>query len=113
VATSLPNRAHLGPFVYAITDRKRDWKRLAPGDMDTHWGLTLHAEATILLNPQSSPALQRVTLLHELLHAAAFAGGQLDTRKRTEEQWVAMTAPQLLDCLRRSPEVAAYLLGDE
>lgn len=113
MATSLPKRAHLGPFTYVISDRKADWKRLAPGMRAGHWGITHHASGTILLNPAANPMLQRATLLHELMHATTFAGGVHDDVERTEEQWITATAPRLLDALRRSPDVAAYLLGDE
>ena len=112
MATSLPSHAVLGPLTYAISSKRRDWRNLAPGDIDGHWGMTVHAAGAILLNPDSNPDLLRVTLLHELLHAAAFAGGQLTDRKRTEEEWVALVAPQLLDALTRSPGLIEYLAGE-
>ena len=58
-----------------------------------------------------NPTLARVTLLHELLHACAFASGVLDTRKRPEEAWVSMVAPMLLDSLARSDGLMEFLSG--
>lgn len=105
-----PPEVKLGPFTYRVTSKARDWKKL-DRDMDSHWGYTDHGSATILMRPDLNPALERVTLLHEVLHAAAFAGGVLDTRKRPEEAWVVMVAPMLLDAMDRSPGLAEFLFG--
>lgn len=107
---ALPTSARLGPFEYRISDKRADWKRLKI-DPDTHWGYTHHDTSTILLNPKMPDTLRRVTLLHELLHAGAFSGGVHDGRKRTEEEWVSLAAPRLLDCMDRSPDVARFLFG--
>lgn len=73
------------------------------------YGYTDHKAGLILTYPETSEAMRRTVLLHELMHAAAFAAGQLDNRKRSEEDWVASVAPMLLDALQRSPELTAYL----
>lgn len=106
---ALPTSARLGPFEYRITDKRADWKRLN-ADHKNHWGLTDHGSSTILLNPDMSPAMTRTILLHELLHAAAFCGGTT-IGKRSEEDWVSLAAPRLLDCMDRSPDVARFLFG--
>lgn len=109
----LPKSATLGPFTYRITDSKADWKRLGKTMTDKVWGYTEHGTATIYIQPDIEPVLRRVILLHEILHAAAFAGGVLDERKRREEAWVSMTAPSLMDALNRSPGLVEYLFGGE
>ena len=112
---AMPKRIHLGPLTYRVTTRLADWQELAADEMEDGsvdaWGFTHHTTGTILINPDSHPGLQRVTLLHEILHAAAFTGGALDNRKRDEESWVVMAAAPLLDALTRSPGLLAYLGG--
>lgn len=107
----LPRKALLGPFVYRITDRRSEWEKYAPeiAVEEDWWGYTHHASATILIQPDMNLALQRTIVMHELLHACCFASGMLDTRKRDEEQWVAMVAPMILDSISRSPGMADFL----
>lgn len=106
---TLPRSAVLGPFEYRITASRKEWKKRSP-EPNGLYGYTDHHLGLILIYPETAPAMRRTVLLHELMHAAAFAAGQLDSRKRNEEDWVAMVAPMLLDALRRSPELSAYLL---
>lgn len=112
MAAALPTRAVLGPFVYRITTDPDEW---AASDKDPaqHYGYTDHERGVIIVHERTTDSMRRVVLLHELMHAAAFAGGQLDNSKRREEQWVVGVAPMLLDALRRSPELTAYLLDGE
>lgn len=107
--SDLPTSALLGPFEYQITADLDEWETSGadPGDLYGHCD---HQRGVILVHPSTSEAMKRVVLLHELMHAAVFCAGQIDTRKRREEEWVVMTAPMLLDALRRSPKLAAYLL---
>lgn len=105
----LPAVVNLGPFAYKVTSDKADWRALGKGMLKNHWGYTEHTTATIYVHPGANRTLQRVTLLHEILHAAAFAGGVLDTRKRPEEAWVSMASPPFLDALTRSPGLVEFL----
>ena len=109
----MPTSVHLGPFTYRLTDDAADWAALKKSVRDGCYGYTLHVSATIYLHPEIEPNLKRVIAVHEILHAAAFAGGQHDTSKRDEEAWVAMAAPQLLDALRRTPGLMAWLGNEE
>lgn len=109
--SAMPAVANLGPFTYRLTAKRKEWERHCP-DPDVLYGYTNHRLELILVCPETSPAMRRTVLLHELMHAAAFAAGQLDNRKRREEDWVAMVAPMLLDALRRSPALARYLAED-
>lgn len=105
---SLPPSACLGPFDYRLTDDEQEWRDHCP-EPDALYGYTDHRRGLILVCPDASLAMRRTVLLHELMHAAALAAGQLDDRKRCEEDWVAMVAPMLLDALRRSPALVRYL----
>lgn len=104
----LPTVAHLGPFCYRITSDNEEWS-LSDVDPAQNYGYTDHERGVIILHASTTDAMRRVVLLHELMHAAAFCAGQIDKRKRKEEDWVVMTAPMLLDALQRSPDVTRYL----
>lgn len=106
---ALPPGASLGPFDYRISDDDTEWRDICP-EPDVLYGYTDHRRGLILVCPYTSLAMRRTVLLHELMHAAAFAAGQLDNRERNEEDWVAMVAPMLLDALRRSPSLTRYLI---
>lgn len=101
----------MGPFVYRLTESRRDWEDLPDSAQTDNWGYTDHASATIHLQPDMNPALKRTIALHEILHACAFAGGSVTSAKRGEEEWVTTTAPMLLDAMTRSPGLAAFLSG--
>lgn len=102
---------NLGPFQYRASWSKKEWLRYCP-DPDVLYGYTHHRRELILVQPDTSATMRKTVLLHEVMHAAAFTAGHIDSRKRSEEAWVVMVAPLLLDALRRSPDLTAYLLDD-
>lgn len=106
----LPRWVNIGPLRFRLTDKQSDWDK-RDESTDDHWGLTDKAAGLILLDPGMNADLQRLIVLHELLHACCFASGMHDTRKRDEETWVAMVTPMLLDAIGRSPGMAAFLFG--
>lgn len=109
--SSMPSFATLGPFIYRVTTDADEWTA-SDVDPGQNYGYTDHERGVIIVHERTTDSMRRVVLLHELLHAAAFAAGQVDQRKRREEDWVVMVAPMLLDALRRSPELTAYLLEE-
>ena len=106
--STLPDGATMGPFEYRITDDQSEWAA-SNIDPEKHYGYTDHQRGVIIVHESTTDSMRRVVVLHELMHAAAFAAGQVHNRKRREEDWVVMVAPMLLDALRRSPGLAAYL----
>lgn len=108
---TIPASAKLGPFEYRITIKRKDWERHSP-EPDALYGYTCHRRGLILICPDTSPTMRRTVLLHELMHAAAFASGAVDDRERKEEDWVLSVAPMLLDALRRSPDLTTFLMQD-
>lgn len=111
VMGQLPRRAQLGPFRYRITMDPDEWT--ASGvDMDHHYGYTDHRRGVIIIHHETTDDMRRVVLLHELMHAAAFAAGCRFQTKQTEEKWVGMTAPMLLDGLLKSFELRQYLFRE-
>jgi hypothetical protein len=114
--STMPRQIHMGPLTYRVSTSLDDWKRLSPEDFDKDgdlrsWGYTHHTSGTILINPESHDVLQRLTLLHEIMHAAAFSAGQLYDRKRPEEDWVVMVSAPLLDAMKRTKGLTEYLRG--
>lgn len=73
------------------------------GDTDTY-------DLLIRVRPGMPADLERETLMHEVLHACYRTAG-IDSTIAREEQIVSGVSPFLLDALRRSPDLAAYLLA--
>jgi hypothetical protein len=110
-----PEYVQIGPIRYRITDQEADWhawekdggrkqKKMAGGA----W----NEQALILVNGDTDVQQQRVTVLHEVMHALVdmFTSYKERTDKETEEGWIGMTDAGLLDTLRRNPDLVAWLL---
>ncbi len=97
-----PRRIVTGPFTWRI-----EWVDLG----GEHYGETDQERLLIRMQPDLAPEFERETLMHELLHACYRTAG-IDSTVEREEQIVSGISPFLLDALRRSPGLAAYLLGD-
>jgi hypothetical protein len=109
---TLPESVVVGPVTYRITSRDEDWyayEQDGGGRQRNNYGATWPARATLLLNPNNPDQIQRVTVLHELLHAVSLTAGHRGG-KLTEERWVSMVDSLLLDTLVRNPDLAAWLL---
>lgn len=103
-----PFEIHLGPFRYVITIDPGEWEASGQDPAD-QYGYTDHERGAILIHPNVVDEMRRVVLIHELMHAAAFASGLIHNRKLREEEWVLSTAPLLLDALLRSPRLRREL----
>lgn len=102
-------RVQVGPLTYRITDDPREWEA-DHIELSGHYGYTDHRRGLIFIDAgEASSSMVPVILLHELMHAAAFAAGQLDNRKRREEDWVVLVAPVLVSILRDNPGLDAFL----
>lgn len=108
---ALPELVRVGPYTYRVTTAKADWKKYGP--KEDVWGYIDHEAGVILVGVFPNTSLTRSTLLHEVLHACAYATGQIGDELRNEEQWVSSTAPLLIDALRRSPGLVQYLAVDD
>jgi hypothetical protein len=106
---SMPKEIKVGPLVYRVTSDPREWQ---DDDIDLRdkYGYTDHRRGLIFVDAgEASPSMCPVILLHEVMHAAAFAAGQLDNRKRKEEAWVEMVAPLVVAALRESPGLLEFI----
>jgi hypothetical protein len=110
---TLPGSVVVGPVRYKITDSAEDWHAYEQDEGGRHrdeLGLAWHSRALILLNPKDPDAqVRRVTVLHEVCHAIIEAVGH-SNGKLSEEQWVRLFSPLLLDTLRRNPDLTRWLL---
>jgi len=117
---SLPTSVIIGPVTYRVTINPDDWMRYehkfqSKGD----YGHTLNIGATILINPDSTPDVVRLTLWHEIQHALfeTVMGSpdwlNLGENKDDREEAIirAIESPTLL-VLRDNPDLVAYLCGN-
>jgi len=111
----LPTAVIVGAVTYTVTADPADWVVLGRADLLGHCD---HNLALILLNPTSAPDVLRLTLWHEVLHAAinAAAGSppwkHLGGSKEHREETVVrrLESPTLM-VLRDNPDLAAYLVA--
>lgn len=101
----LPKVVYIGPFDYAVKQKKR---------LDTPMllGETKNEITTILIREAQSACSKRDTLLHEVLHAVLFSSGLLTALPLShddEERLVVTISPWLHQLLRDNPELIAYL----
>ena len=109
---TMPESVVVGPVTYRITDRDDDWREAqlhGQGKRDRCWGLTWEDRALILVNVHDEQK-RRETVLHEVMHAVAATVGAGSKKKHTEERWISMFSPLLLDTLQRNPDLIAWLL---
>lgn len=99
----------MGPYTYRVTSDPVEWAGLLQEEGHDLWGFTHNTRGIIYLQPDVNPSLERTTMLHELMHMAAFCGGTLHDGPREEEAWVLVAAPPLLDALRRTPGLLEWL----
>ena len=108
----LIEKIQIGPLLYQVVETDdftrydRTTRLLADDgafdpDDDGGMGLCVAATATILVRSSMKPALKRVTLLHECLHAILFNAGMPE---HCEEDLDAL-AHGLVDAFERNPRL--------
>ena len=116
----MPATVRVGSVTYRVTIDPDDWIRVehkvqSKGD----YGHCQNIEATIYVNPEATPDVQRVTLWHEVMHALCTAvmgspdwhGLGKEKHDREEAVVSAFESPIVL-VLRDNPDLTAYLLSD-
>lgn len=92
----------IGPHVYKVLSEDRD------GD---DFGSTDVRRCEIRVSSKQSPSQSRETLLHETLHALLTVTGLAsELGDDMEEKVATRLAPALLDSLRRTPALVAFLV---
>jgi len=116
-APTLPDSIKVGPIQYKVTADPDDWMRVEHRNQTKgNYGYTEHLSATIYLNPDQTPSVQRLTLLHEVMHAAAesLMGGSDWTslgkgREEREETIIRCWESPMLSIIRDNPALVAFL----
>jgi hypothetical protein len=111
---TLPDAVYIGPVRWRISDSQADWNTYAQAGgyrlgVDIV-GATLNRQALILIDPHEDPQVQRVTLLHEILHAIAWTVGTYAMGEMSQERWTNTITPTLLDTIRCNAELFAWLV---
>ena len=113
----MPASIRVGSVTYRVTTDPDDWMRFEHKNQSKGaYGHTEHLEATIFVNPETTPDVQRLTLWHEVMHAMheavmgapdwhGLGKGKID---REEAVISALESPTLL-VLRDNPELVTYL----
>jgi hypothetical protein len=103
-----PRFIHVGPYEYSV---HTDAAAVAELDSGDDGSCDFH-DVRITVNPARPEQVQRDTLLHEVLHAiGALTGLRRDLGEEAEERVVERLSSNLLDTLRRNPELVEYLLS--
>ena len=113
MSVALPKGIRIGPFAYKVVSKRAELnqRRVDYAERDLV-GQCDHRELTIAVDSALAPAVQRETLLHEVMHAIyALVGAE--GQKLTEEETILRIVPSLLDTLQRNPELAAFMLEVE
>lgn len=108
-----PDTIQVGAYRYtvhfdqAVIDAaSRDMKASLTGHSD-------HITQTIAVSPGLGPDAQAETLLHECFHAILTQVDGTPLEDRDEERLVVTLGYQVLDLLRRNPELVAYLMHEQ
>ena len=112
-----PLSVKVGPVAYRVTSDPDEWMR---AEHDTqrsgYYGITRNTQAVIYLNPEADPAVTRLTLWHETLHALfEVTMGSPDwhglgkTHNDREESVIRRLEGPTLTVLRDNPELVSYL----
>lgn len=114
---SRPEHVQVGPTRWRISDQEEDWhawEKDGGRKQNKLHGGTWPSKALILVNADTDVQQQRVTLLHEVMHALVdtYVYFKKDSDKETEEGWCSTTDAGLLDVLRRNPDLVRWLLED-
>lgn len=101
-----PDSVQIGPVRYAVLVEE-DLHTFSSEWVKQHLlGNITYKDAEIRLTAESSPEVQRVILLHEVLHGCF---DQINIEH--EEETVQALAFILLDTMRRNPQLISYLTG--
>jgi hypothetical protein len=113
----MPATVRVGSVTFRVTTDPDDWMRIEhKNQRKGDYGFTGYHEATIYINPESTPDTQRLTLWHEVMHAMCEAVmGSPDWRglgkekAAREEAVIAAFESPIVCVLRDNPPLVAYL----
>lgn len=106
--TPLPSRVQIGPLSYVISDDDATYNKAAVDQGEALWGKINYGKGTVVLCPDQNDAHKRLALLHEVLHGVWHLHDK--THESDEDVLRSLTA-DLLDTLRRNPDLVNFLLA--
>jgi len=115
--SDIPSTVQIGSVAFRVTIDPDEWMRIEHKNQSKgNYGYTGFHEATMYINPESTPDTQRLTLWHEVMHALCEAVmGSPDWRhlgkeKSDREEAVVSAFESPIVCvLRDNPKLVAYL----
>jgi len=113
----MPTSVIIGSVTFRVTINPDDWMRIEHKNQSKgNYGFTGYHEATIYINPESTPDTQRLTLWHEVMHAMCEAvmgspdwHGLGKEKSAREEAVVSAFESPIVLVLRDNPALVAYL----
>jgi len=115
--SDIPSTIRVGSVTFRVTTNPDDWMRIEHKNQGNDaYGYAGYHEATIYINPESTPDTQRLTLWHEVMHAMCeVVMGSPDwhhlgkEKSDREEAVVAAFESPIVCVLRDNPKLVAYL----
>jgi hypothetical protein len=106
-----PESVIVGPYEYTIVFDELERLRRERAKQSRLAGLTDFNDLTIMVNEALDPAVQRETMLHEVLHTVFEATGASFEHDAIEEGLIRRISPTLLRVIRDNPQFVKYLQG--
>jgi Zn-dependent peptidase ImmA (M78 family) len=106
---TVPTQVQIGPLAYTIVDDERRYLKMATDAEQAMWGQIFYGQSEIVLNPDQGDQHKRLALLHEVLHGVWHLH---DKGHESDEDVLRSITADLLDTLRRNPELVSYLVAD-
>lgn len=108
----------VGEYVYRITRDPFDTPDNTQQELDAYAGMTYHDQLVIYVRPHVPEAIEKETVLHELMHCGISRTGNQHQLKQfaksddcddVEELYVATASRGLYDILRQNKKLNAWL----
>ncbi len=102
-----PRHVQVGQVKYRVKWSRKAWKA---NETKGLIGLSDHNRALILLHPDSSPDVRRLTLLHEVMHAlnTTCMADPRWSKQNTEERVIRQWEHAFLQFVADNPSTVAY-----
>ena len=109
----LPAKIEVGGYTYTCVEDAAEILRMNAVIGISFGGICEFENARILLNPSPALSRRRVDMAHECCHAI-INERHLDTlfKDETDEVFVKVFAPALVELLRRNPGLVAFLVSE-
>ena len=108
----LPTTVKVGPYIYSVSTNESELRREETNGRVHLRGCTDSQHLKIMIDATLAVGMQRQTLWHEVKHAIVDVL-TMSNDKRSDEDWIARTAPMELAVMRENPSLLAFMLGED